>query len=118
MTIGKTARVTDLETGKSFNITRTIGASHADSETNTVADTNVAKSIWRGFSWKTRAVILEVDGRQLAAIMSFMPHDIEYISNNGISGHFDVYFDNSTRHVDGKPDSSHQAQVEKAAGIR
>lgn len=117
-TIGKTAKVTDIETGKSLNITRTIGANHADAETNTVADTNVAKSIWGGFSWKTRAIILEVDGRQLAASMSFMPHDVEYISNNGISGHFDVYFGNSTRHVDGRPDPLHQAQVEKAAGIR
>ncbi|MGF7125957.1 hypothetical protein J2T56_000645 [Natronobacillus azotifigens] len=50
--------------------------------------------------------------------MSFMPHDIDYISNNGISGHFDVYFGNSTRHVDGQADASHQAQVERAAGIR
>ena len=117
-TIGKTAHVTDLDTGKSFNITRTIGANHADSETNTVADTNTAKSIWGGFSWTPRAVILEVDGRRISASMSFMPHDIDYISSNGISGHFDVYFGNSTRHVDGKADASHQAQVERAAGLR
>lgn len=116
--IGKTAKVTDLATGKSFNIKRTVGANHADSETVTQADTNTAKSIWGGFSWKTRAVILEVDGRKLAASMSFMPHEREYVANNGITGHFDVYFSNSTRHVDGKPDPLHQAQVEKAAGIR
>lgn len=116
--IGKTAKVTDLATGKSFNIKRTVGANHADSETVTQADTNTAKSIWGGFSWKTRAVILEVDGRKLAASMSFMPHEREFIANNGISGHFDVYFSNSTRHVDGKPDPLHQAQVEKAAGLR
>lgn len=29
-TIGKIAKVTDLSTGKSFNIKRTIGANHAD----------------------------------------------------------------------------------------
>ncbi|UFU00213.1 LysM peptidoglycan-binding domain-containing protein [Radiobacillus kanasensis] len=116
--IGKTAKVTDVVTGKSFNIKRTIGANHADSETVTVADSNMAKSIWGGYSWRPRAVLLEVDGRKLAASMSFFPHEREYIMNNGITGHFDVYFGNSTRHVDGKADASHQAQVEKAAGIR
>lgn len=115
--IGKVATVTDFETGKSFKIKRTVGANHADSETLTVADTNIAKSIWGGFSWKTRAVIIEVDGRKIAASMSFMPHDVEYIKNNGITGHFDVYFHNSLRHKDGKPDPNHQAQVEKAAGV-
>lgn len=116
-TIGKKAKVTDLVTGKSFYIQRTIGANHADSETVSASDTNVAKSIWGGFSWNTRAVILEVDGRKLAASMSFMPHEREYIANNGITGHFDVYFANSTRHADGKPDPLHQAQVERAAGL-
>jgi peptidoglycan DL-endopeptidase LytF len=117
-TIGKTAKVTDFTTGKSFTIKRTIGANHADSETVTTNDTNIAKSIWGGYSWKTRAVILEMDGRKIAASMSFMPHEREYINNNGIAGHFDVYFGNSTRHVDGKPDPLHQVQVEKAAGLR
>ncbi|WP_084780331.1 LysM peptidoglycan-binding domain-containing protein [Bacillus massilinigeriensis] len=116
--IGKTAKVTDMGTGKSFKIKRTIGANHADSETLTVADSNMAKSIWGGFSWKTRAVIVEVDGRRLAASMSFMPHEQDYIADNGITGHFDVYFGNSIRHIDGRPDPAHQAQVEKAAGIR
>jgi hypothetical protein len=97
---------------------KTIGANHADSETFTVNDTNIAKSIWEGFSWTPRAVILEINGRKIAASMNFMPHEREYIAGNGITGHFDVYFGNSTRHVDGKPDSSHQRQVEIAAGIR
>jgi len=117
-TIGKTAKVTDYATGKSFYIKRTVGANHADSETVTVNDTNIAKSIWGGFSWTPRAVILEIDGRKVAASMSFMPHEREYIANNGITGHFDVYFGNSTRHVDGRADASHQAQVERAAGLR
>lgn len=116
--IGKTTKVTDFATGKSFYIKRTIGANHADSETVTVNDTNIAKSIWDGFSWIPRAVILEIDGRKIAASMSFMPHEQDYIANNGITGHFDVYFGNSIRHVDGKPDASHQSQVERAAGLK
>lgn len=116
--INKTAKVTDFATGKSFYIQRTIGANHADSETLTVTDSTIAKSIWGGFSWTPRAVVLDIDGRKVAASMSFMPHDVEYIKDNGITGHFDVYFGNSTRHIDGKSDPYHQAQVEKAAGIR
>ncbi|MFC0559269.1 LysM peptidoglycan-binding domain-containing protein [Halalkalibacter alkalisediminis] len=116
--IGKTAKVTDLATGQSFHIKRTTGANHADCETMTTADTNVARSIWGDFSWTPRAVIIEVDRRKLAASMSFMPHDLQYIRDNGIIGHFDVYFSNSTRHADGRPDASHQLQVERAAGVR
>ncbi|UJW56798.1 LysM peptidoglycan-binding domain-containing protein [Bacillus sp. A116_S68] len=116
--IGKTATVTDFETGRSFKIKRTVGSGHADSETLTVTDTNIAKSIWGGFSWTPRAVIVEVDGRRLAASMDFMPHDVQFITNNGINGHFDVYFSNSIRHVDGRPNAQHQAQVERAAGLR
>ncbi len=116
--IGKTAKVTDLSTGKSFKIKRTIGSGHADCETLTVTDSNIAKSVWGGYSWVPRAVILEVDGRKLAASMTFFPHEREYISGNGITGHFDVYFGDSIRHKDGLPDRSHQAQVERAAGLR
>ncbi|MFJ5760670.1 LysM peptidoglycan-binding domain-containing protein [Neobacillus sp. NPDC093182] len=78
-TIGKTAKVTDFETGRSFYIKRTIGANHADSETVTTNDSNMAKSIWGGFSWTPRAVILDIDGRKIAASMSFMPHERKYI---------------------------------------
>lgn len=116
--IEKMAKVTDFATGKSFFIQRTIGANRADSETISMNDSNIAKSIWGGFSWIPRAVILEIDGRRIAASMSFMPHERESIANNGITGHFDVYFGNSTRHKDGKTDASHQAQVERAAGLR
>jgi peptidoglycan DL-endopeptidase LytF len=116
--IGKTFKVTDFATGKSFMVKRTIGANHADCETVTVRDSTIAKGIWKGYSWTERAVIIEVDGRKIAASMSFMPHDIEYINNNGIRGHFDIHFKNSTRHKDGKIDYDHQKQVNIAAGVK
>jgi peptidoglycan DL-endopeptidase LytF len=115
--IGKTFKVTDFATGKSFMVKRTIGANHADCETISVKDTNAAKEIWKGFSWAERAVIIEVDGRKIAASMSFMPHDVQYIKDNGITGHFDIHFKNSTRHKDGKIDEHHQKQVSLAAGV-
>lgn len=115
--IGKVAIVTDFQTGKSFKVKRTIGANHADSETVTTTDTNIAKSIWGGFSWSTRAVLVEVDGRKIAASMSFYPHDVDYIKDNGINGHFDIHFKDSTRHKDGKIDPYHQEKIKIAAGL-
>lgn len=115
--IGKEMRVTDIATGRSFNIKRTIGANHADSEPLTATDSAIIKEVWGGsYSWTARAVIISVDGRKLAASMSSMPHSIQYITNNNFSGHFDLHFLNSTRHVDGLVDPLHQAQIRIAAG--
>lgn len=117
--IGKEFKVIDFNTGKSWNMKRTIGANHADVEPLTSADTAIMKGVWGGnFSWATRPIIIEVDNRRLAASASAMPHDVQYITNNNFGGHMDIYFSNSTRHVDGKPDAKHQLNVEKAAGLR
>lgn len=116
--INATAKVTDYETGKSFNIQRTIGANHADCEPRTSNDAQIAKDIWGGYSWKTRAVIVEVNGRQIAGSMSYMPHSIQYITDNNFNGHFDIHFLNSTRHKDGAIDQNHQEMVKVAAGIQ
>ena len=116
--INKVAVVTDFETGKKFRIKRTIGANHADCEPLTAQDAAVIKQVWGGaYSWKERAVIIEVDGRRLAASMASMPHGIEYIADNNFNGHFDVHFKNSTRHVDGLITKAHQEQIKRAAGL-
>lgn len=114
--INKTLKITDFDTKKTFTIKRTIGASHADCEPLTKADAAAAKSVFGGYTWSTRAVIVEVDGRKIAGSMSYYPHGVEYIANNDFVGHFDLYFANCVRHVDGKPDPNHQAKVNKAAG--
>ncbi|TYQ18069.1 UNVERIFIED_CONTAM: LysM repeat protein [Acetivibrio alkalicellulosi] len=117
--IGKTATVIDFETGITFNIERTIGASHADCEPLTPNDTQIIKDLWGGkFSWVTRAVIIVVDGRRLAASMSSMPHGMSYLSGNNFDGHFDIYFKNSRRHVDHMLDPNHAAKVIISAGIK
>jgi LysM repeat protein len=115
--INKTAKVTDFSTGLTFYIKRTTGAFHADCEPLTSTDSAVMKQIWGGaYAWTTRAVIVEVDGRKIAASMSSMPHDIEYIASNDFNGHFDLHFFNSTRHRDNLIDPYHQTQINIAAG--
>jgi LysM repeat protein len=115
--IGRNAVVKDFVTGKTFNIRRSIGANHADCEPLTATDTATIKSLWGGtFSWTTRAVLVLVDGRKIAASMTSMPHGVVYITNNNFGGHFDIHFKNSTRHNDGQIDPYHQAKVKAAAG--
>ena len=115
--INRIATVTDFSTRRSFRVKRTIGANHADCEPLTAEDTAIAKSIWGGWSWNTRAVIVEVDGRRIAASMTFFPHGVQYVANNDFDGHFDIHFLNSTRHADGRIDPNHQASVRIAAGM-
>ncbi|WFD11076.1 muramidase family protein [Tepidibacter hydrothermalis] len=116
--INDVAKVTDIETGKTFMVKRTIGANHADCEPLTSNDTAIAKQIWGGYSWNTRAILVEVDGRKIAGSMSFMPHSVQYIYDNNFEGHFDIHFLNSTRHKDGLVDENHQEKIRIAAGLK
>lgn len=116
-TIGEDAKVIDFYTGVQWNMRRTIGANHADTEPVTAKDSEIMKQVWGGkWSWTERPVIVEVDGRRIAASASAMPHDIYYIDNNGFNGHTDVHFFNSTRHKDGKINEKHQQNIHIAAG--
>lgn len=111
--------VKDLKTGKIWQMKRTIGANHADCEPLTKPDTQIMKSVWGGkFSWERRHVLILFNGRQIAASASCMPHSIQYIYTNGVDGHFDIHFPNSTRHKDGQRDEKHQYNTLIAAGLR
>ena len=139
--IGSTAKVIDIDTGKSFYVIRTYGHNHADVEAKSKEDTEIIKDIWGGFNWDRRAVIVEIDGRRIAASMTAMPHagvdseptgkivsgrsggfgtgeNLDKIKGNGMNGHMDIHFLNSTRHKDGASDRDHQEMVKKAAGLR
>ncbi|MDF2675343.1 MAG: hypothetical protein K0R09_3615 [Clostridiales bacterium] len=136
--VGTVAEVKDVQTGKTFKIKRTMGTNHADCEALTIEDTNIIKSIWGGFTWDIRPIHIIVDDRTLAASMAAMPHagidsapayavinnrsqgygrgeNLDVVKNNGMDGHFDIHFLNSTRHKDGKIDSRHQAAIKIAA---
>ncbi|MCX7842233.1 MAG: LysM peptidoglycan-binding domain-containing protein [Clostridia bacterium] len=140
--IGKNAKLTDLETGKSFNVRRTMGANHADCEVPTLQDAQIMKDIFGGtWSWNRRPFILELDGRRFAVSVAGMPHagvdgapylqnvsnrsdnwgygpNYDSIPGNGMDGHFDVYFLNGLRHKDNLIDSQHQYRVLMAGGMQ
>ncbi|MDD4503830.1 MAG: LysM peptidoglycan-binding domain-containing protein, partial [Clostridiaceae bacterium] len=115
---GDEATVTDVETGKSFNVRRLYGRNHADTEPLTAEDTKIMKSIYGGsWSWNRRAIIVTIDGKKIAASMNGMPHGGESIGNNGMKGHFCIHFKNSRTHSGSRVDPGHQKAVKKAAGM-
>ncbi|HSN58786.1 MAG TPA: hypothetical protein VLR72_04930, partial [Clostridiaceae bacterium] len=121
---GTTFEVRDLYTGKTFSITRTYGTNHIDGEATAISDSEIIKSIWGGFTWERRPVIVTFNGQSLAASMAAMPHagldsepadatvsnrsdsygtgtNLDAVKNNGMDGVIDIHFLGSTRHLDG-----------------
>lgn len=96
------AKITDVYTGKSFYVKRLGGINHADVEPLTKRDTEMMHQIWGGPTWETRPVLVEVEGRTLAAAMHNMPHDIETIADNDYPGHTCIHFLGSTKHNNGQ----------------
>ncbi|WZL72163.1 LysM peptidoglycan-binding domain-containing protein [Clostridiaceae bacterium 35-E11] len=114
-----TFRVIDFATGKRWMMKRTMGANHADCEPLTREDTDIMKAVWGGeFSWVRRPIVIEYNGRRIAASASSQSHDVQDITTNGFSGHMDIHFANSTRHKDGQIDWEHQRNIKIAAGIK
>lgn len=134
---GDVAEVIDVDTGKTFHLKRTYGTNHADVEQLKKADTNVIKSIWGGWSWTRRAVVVKVNGYILAGSLAAMPHagkdsatagryvsgrsggygygqNLDAVKNNGVNGVLDLHFKNSKTHGSNSVNAAHQAAVKKA----
>jgi hypothetical protein len=135
---GMDAVVTDVDTGKSFQVRRTFGTNHADVEPITRADAKMIKEIWGGWTWTRRAVLVQVGDYILAGSMSAMPHagvddapavsvvsgrsggygrgnNLDEVKNNGVNGVMDLHFLNSRNHNTNLVKKAHQDMVKKAA---
>lgn len=113
----KYATVIDLETGERFCVQRRAGSRHADVQPLTRSDTQIMKHIYQGkWSWKRRAILVEVDGIYYAASMHGMPHGAGAILGNDFPGHFCIHFSGSSTHLRKEPDPSHSLMILKAAG--
>ena len=128
--------VEDYNTGKKFKLIRTGGTNHADVEPLTAADTATMKSIWGGFSWTRRPILVHVNGKVYVASMTGMPHagldsepareytsknrsdnygdgiNYDSVKNNGADGHVDIHFLNSKTHSSNKLDTAHQNNIQ------
>ena len=94
---GTMIRVHDIRTGISYNMRVLSGGRHLDVDTATQADTN-AKFQSRGgrWSWDARPVRVTIGNRTFAAAINGMPHGVTAVRNNGINGHFCIWFPGST----------------------
>lgn len=111
-----TFTVIDIETGKKFEVQRRAGSGHADVQPLTKEDTVIMKAIYNGnWSWRRRAVLIQVKDRLIPASMHGMPHGAGAIQN-GFPGHFCIHFSESKTHRSGKQDLSHYIMILKAAG--
>ncbi|MFD3156397.1 LysM peptidoglycan-binding domain-containing protein [Haloimpatiens sp. FM7330] len=120
-TVDTVGTLKDTSTGISFNVKYYGGSNHADIVPLTKEDTNKMKQIFPTWSWsyKRPMVLYFTQGGvkyQLAVSLTGMPHSTTNIYDNGVSGHFDMYFYNSTSHVNNTMDSAHQSNVFKASG--
>jgi len=95
------------------------GYNHIDIEPLTSSDTATMKSLFGNWKWTPRAVVIYINGMNLAASLSGMPHGVETIGDNGVTGHFDVYMKNSSSHSTTTSTAyiqQHAAMVLKASG--
>ena len=111
--------IVDVDTGKQFKAKMIGGYNHIDIEPITSSDTAVMKSMFGTWQWSPRAVVIFIDGMNIAASLSGMPHDVDTINNNGVTGHFDLYMKNSKSHSSTTSTAymqQHANMVLKAAG--
>ena len=127
---GTYATVTDIETGRTFEVKHQNGArgNHADVEPRTKNDTRVLCSLYgvatgsdlkKNNCFQRRAVVLtNSNGEQFVGSIYAIPHGDDTVSGNGFDGQFCIHFKGSTIHEgDGgsvKPSENHQAIIEKA----
>lgn len=120
-TVGATGTLKDLATGISFNVKYYGGSNHSDIVPLTKADTANMIKLFKTWSWNAKRpmILIFTQGGvkyQMAVSLTGMPHSTTDIYNNGVDGHFDLYFYNSTSHVDNTLSPQHQQNILKANG--
>lgn len=110
-----TARVTDVETGISWNEKRFGGWFHADSEPVTADDVAKMKEAYGGeWSWDRRAVWITIGDVTMAGSINGMPHLSWTIDDNNFDGHHCIHVYQSKVHETSAECPRHQAMVQYA----
>ena len=86
--VDATVKVTDFNSGKSFNVTRTGGTNLATVETPTSEDYNTYITCFGGSpNWEKRAMLVTIGDKVYAASMFGNPNGEDKISDNTMAGH-------------------------------
>lgn len=90
---GVDLRLTDVRTGRTFNVRPFSLGRHADVDTSSREDTDIKFNLRNGtWSWAARPVWVHIGDRTIAASINGMPHGGSVVSGNGVSGHFCLHF--------------------------
>ncbi|MBQ8091968.1 MAG: peptidoglycan-binding protein [Clostridia bacterium] len=124
---GKTAKLTDLNTGITINIRIQSTGNHVDAEPVTSSDTakfcsmygvSNASSITSSTHYQRRPMLIETsEGYKAVCSMYGVPHGQQVITNNNFNGQFCLHFMNSRTSRTNKVDSGHQTAIGKAITI-
>jgi len=83
----------DFTTGKHYNFRFFSFGKHADGDTPTKEDTAIMNSIMGANNWTPRPVwVIFSDGRVYMASTHSHGHEVDYTSNNDLTGHLCVHF--------------------------
>lgn len=120
-----TMTLTDIYTGKSFNIKIQSVGNHADVEPATAADTKVLCSLYNVSSanmletlnkYQRRAVVLtNKSGKQFIGSIYAIPHGQNKVTGNDFDGQFCVHFLNSKTHGTNRVDTDDGGHQDKIA---
>ena len=117
LTPGNRYTITDYNTAATFEMIYIGGENHAEMECPDAFHAGKYKEVFGGeYNYSKRAVLVSVDGRNIAASLSGWPHGKDEYSANEMNGHTCLFFDGSLSHVGALPDAEHLELVYQAAG--
>ena len=107
-------RIFDLRTQKFFVVQRTGGQGHADVEPSSSYHSQVLSEITQKMPKTRLPVLVELSGMWVAASLSTTLHGFGLITNNGVSGHLCLHFENSKTDGTKRVDFLHQKTIKDA----
>ncbi len=118
---GKSAKLTDLRTGKSFNIHIQSTGSHVDAEPLTAKDTTTMLQIYgvsdpKNIPYNARPMLITAGSNQFVCSIYGTAHGAQDIKNNNYEGQFCLHFTGSKTHVHNETLSRHKEAI--AEGVK
>lgn len=116
MQLGVPYALTDIITGKSYNIVRVGGVNHAQVEVASRDDHETFLESFGGeYNWSKRPVTVTIGTVRYAASIQGFPDGADSIDGNGMEGSCALYFSGSLSDISALPDIEHRTAILKAS---
>lgn len=117
LTVNDEYTVIDCNTGKEIKIVFIGGENHAEVEIAAESELENFNYISGSeYNFLKRPVVVMLGETAVAASIQCYPHGNDSVADNGMDGHFCLFFEGSLSHVGSLPDVEHNANVFAAAG--